>query len=125
MPYSVASKQNSAAAIVFFHVTPWLRLALVSRGSDGRKTVLINRSQCFFICMSPTLEKLKGHIALGLSVRPFARPCVCNFKIINVLQQTACLVVNPITVGNFAFLFNCTQVGRTSDSMTVPTERLI
>ena len=25
---------------------------------------------------------------------------------INVLQQTACLVVNPITVGNFAFLFN-------------------
>ena len=40
---------------------------------------------------------------------------------INVLQQTACLVVNPITVGNFAFLFNCTPMGRTSDSMTVPT----
>ena len=39
---------------------------------------------------------------------------------INVLQQTACLVVNPIMVGNFAFLFNCTLVGRTSDSMTVP-----
>ena len=36
---------------------------------------------------------------------------------INVLQQIACLVVNPITVGNFAFLFNCTLVGRTSDSM--------
>ena len=40
---------------------------------------------------------------------------------INVLQQTACLVVNPITVCNFAFLFNCTPVGRTSDSMMVPT----
>ena len=40
---------------------------------------------------------------------------------INVLQQTACLVVNPIMVGNFAFLFNCTSVGRTSDSMMVPT----
>ena len=40
---------------------------------------------------------------------------------INVLQQTACLMVNPITVGNFAFLFNCTPVGRTSDSMMVPT----
>ena len=36
---------------------------------------------------------------------------------INVLQQTACLVVNPIMVGHFAFLFNCTLVGRTSDSM--------
>ena len=40
---------------------------------------------------------------------------------VNVLRQTACLVVNPITVGNFAFLFNCTPVGRTSDSMMVPT----
>ena len=30
---------------------------------------------------------------------------------INVLQQTACLVVNPITVGNFAFLFNRRWVG--------------
>ena len=38
---------------------------------------------------------------------------------INVFQQTACLVVNPITVGNFAFLFNCALVG--SDSMMVPT----
>ena len=40
---------------------------------------------------------------------------------INILKQTACLVVNPIMVGNFAFLFNCTPVGQTSDSMAVPT----
>ena len=40
---------------------------------------------------------------------------------INALQQTACLVVNPIKVGNLAFFFNYTSVGRTSDSMTVPT----
>ena len=40
---------------------------------------------------------------------------------INALQQTACLVVNPITIGNFTFHFNCTPVGRTSDSMMVPT----
>ena len=41
--------------------------------------------------------------------------------IINVLQQTACLMVNQIMVDNFAFLFNCTPVGRTSDSMMVQT----
>ena len=40
---------------------------------------------------------------------------------INVLQQTACLVVKLIMVGNFAFLFNYTPVGRTSDSMTAST----
>ena len=50
---------------------------------------------------------------------------ICHYKKIgyniNVLQQTAWLVVNPITVGNFAFLFNCTSVAQTSDSMMVPT----
>ena len=40
---------------------------------------------------------------------------------INALQQTACLVVNPITVDNFTFLFNCKIVGHTSDSVTVST----
>ena len=44
---------------------------------------------------------------------------------INVLQQTACLVVNQITVGNFAFLFNCMPMGRTSDSIMIPILRLI
>ena len=34
---------------------------------------------------------------------------------IDVLRQTACLVVNPIKVNNFAYLFNCTTVGRASD----------
>ena len=34
---------------------------------------------------------------------------------IDVLRQTACLVVNPIKVNSFANLFNCTTVGRASD----------
>ena len=38
----------------------------------------------------------------------------------NVLQQTACLMVNPITVDNSAFLLNCTPAGRTSDIKAVP-----
>ena len=47
--------------------------------------------------------------------------CVQDLRRLHVLQQTACLVVNPITVGNFAFLLNCTPVGQTSDSMMVQT----
>ena len=39
----------------------------------------------------------------------------------NVMRQTACLVVNPIKVNSFAYIFNCTTVGRTSDCMTVPS----
>ena len=34
---------------------------------------------------------------------------------IHVLRQAACLVVNPVKVDNFAYLFDCTTVGRTSD----------
>ena len=40
---------------------------------------------------------------------------------INIMQQSACFVFNPITVNNFASLINCTPVGRLSDSMTAPT----
>ena len=34
---------------------------------------------------------------------------------IDVLRQTVCLVVNPIKVNNFAYLFDCTTIGRISD----------
>ena len=44
---------------------------------------------------------------------------------VGVLQRAACLMVNPITVGGFAFLFGCTPVGRTSGSVVVPTWGLV
>ena len=34
---------------------------------------------------------------------------------IDVLRQTACLVVNPVKVNTFAYLFNCTTVGPASE----------
>ena len=39
----------------------------------------------------------------------------------NVMGQSACLVVYPIMIDNFAALFNCKPVGRASDSMMAPT----
>ena len=36
---------------------------------------------------------------------------------LNVMRQSACLVINPITVDGFAALLNCTPVDRASDSM--------
>ena len=40
---------------------------------------------------------------------------------LNVMRQSACLVINPITVNNFAALFNCTPVDLASDSMMAST----
>ena len=36
---------------------------------------------------------------------------------LNVMRQSACLVINPITVDGYATLFNCTPVDQASDSM--------
>ena len=41
---------------------------------------------------------------------------------LNVMRQSACLVINRMTVDNFVALFNCTPVDRASDSMMAPTE---
>ena len=40
---------------------------------------------------------------------------------LNVMRQSACLVINPITVDGYAALFNCTPVDRASDSIMAPT----
>ena len=49
---------------------------------------------------------------------------ICNKRIgynINIMRQSAYLVINLFTVNNLAFLFNCTPVGRASDSMMALT----
>ena len=40
---------------------------------------------------------------------------------LDVIRQSACLVLNPVTVYSYGFLFNCTTVGQATDSMTVLT----
>ena len=37
------------------------------------------------------------------------------------MRQSACLVLNPITVYSYRFLFNCMTVGQAIDSMTALT----
>ena len=40
---------------------------------------------------------------------------------LDIMQESACLVLNPITVYSYGFFFNCTMVGQASDSMTALT----
>ena len=40
---------------------------------------------------------------------------------LNVMRQSACLVINPIKADGYAALFNCTPVDRAPDSMMAPT----
>ena len=40
---------------------------------------------------------------------------------LDIMRQSTCLVLNPIMVYSYGFLFNCTTVGQASDSMTALT----
>ena len=40
---------------------------------------------------------------------------------LNVMRQSSCLFINPITVDGYAALFNCMPVDRASVSMMAPT----
>ena len=40
---------------------------------------------------------------------------------LDIMRQSACLVLNLITVYSYVFLFNCTTVGQASDSMMALT----
>ena len=115
---------NKAIRIINFK-TPFLNLIddLISKFQIGLKSLLRqgHSEPEFYGDLVYKLKKIVGSYNFSAQ---FIKIISHHKKIgynINVLQQTACLVVNPIMVGNFAFLFNCTPVGRTSDSMTVPT----
>ena len=113
----------------------------------GRAIVILNFVRRFRNCRhSALLEKysvsLKTLLQQGISEPEFYGDLVYKFrkivgksnfseqfrKLINrykrigysldIMRQTACLVVNPIIVDGYASLFNCTTAVRASDSMT-------
>ena len=96
---------------------------LISKFQVGLKSVLregLSKPEFYGVLV----YKLKKNVVSNNVSAQFLKTISHYKKIgynINVLQQTACLVVNPIRVGIFAFPFNCTAVGWTSDSLTVLT----
>ena len=66
-------------------------------------------------------KKNEGRADFSVQFRKIIVRYKCIGYNINIMRQSACLVFNPIMVNNFASLFNCTLVGRASDSMMAPT----
>ena len=68
-------------------------------------------------------KKLVGSNDFSFQLRKiitrYRRTCI-GYNL-NVMRQSACLVFNPIVLDYYAAFFNCTPVGRASDSMMVPT----
>ena len=81
-----------------------------------------SEGKCFASRRSRARDSYISRPALNLLSyrdRNFSAKIIVRYKTIgyniDVLRQTACLVVNPIKVKNFAYLFDCTTVGRASD----------
>ena len=96
---------------------------LVSKFSVGLKTLLhqgLSEPE-FYGDLVYKFKKIVGRSDFSDS----SEKIIVHYKRIGyniiIMRQSACLMFNPITVNNFASLFNCTPVGRASDSMMAPT----
>ena len=89
---------------------------IVSKYNVGLKTLLLEglSEPEFYGDLVYKFRKI-----IGKNYFPYFKKIIVRYKKIgyniDVLRQTACLVVNPVKVNSFAYLFNCTTVGRASD----------
>ena len=86
----------------------------MSASNVGLKT-LLEKNLNFMATVCINSDKIIGKNVFSYH---FKKIIVRYIKIgynIDVLRQTACLIVNPINVNSFAYLFNCTTLGRASD----------
>ena len=96
---------------------------LISKYNVGLKALLSEglSEPEFYGDLVYKLKKLKGindfSLQFGKIITRYRR---IGYNL-NVMRQSACLVFNPIMVDNYAAFFNCTPVGRASDSMMAPT----
>ena len=96
---------------------------LVSKFNVGLKTLLhqgISEPEFY----GDLVHNFKNIVGRADFSDQFRKITICYKRIgynINIMQQSSCLVVNTITVNNFASLFDCTPVGRALNSMMVPT----
>ena len=97
---------------------------LVSKFSVGLKTLLhqgLSEPELYGDLVYKFKKKNVGRADFSDQFRKIIVRYKCIGYNINIMRQSACLVFNPVTVNSFASLFNCTPVGRASDSMMAPT----
>ena len=91
---------------------------LVSKFNVGLKTLLhqVLSEPEFYGDLVYKFKKIVGRVDFSDQFRKI----IVRYKRIgyniNIMRQSACLVFNPITVNNFASLFNCTPMSRASDN---------
>ena len=66
-------------------------------------------------------KRIGGNPYFSDQFKKIVKRCIRVGYNLDIMRQSACLVLNPITVYCYGFLFNCTTVGQAPDSMTALT----
>ena len=88
----------------------------------GLKSLLQGISEPIFY--GDFVNKFKRIVVKSNFSDQFKKIVKCYIRVgynLDIMQQSACLVLNPITVFSYCFLLNCTRVGQASESMTALT----
>ena len=96
---------------------------LISKFNVGLKSLLhqgLSEPE-FYGDLVYKFRKIMGRADFSNQFRKIILRHKCIGYDLNVIRQSACLVINPTAVDNFAALFNCTPLDRALDSMMAPT----
>ena len=77
--------------------------------------------QVFFLATVYKFKRIVGKPNFSDQFKKIVKRYIRVGYNLDIMRQSACLVLNPITVYSYGFLFNCTTVGQASDSMTALT----
>ena len=96
---------------------------LIAKYNIGLKT-LLQQGISEPIIYGDLVYKFKRIVGQPNFSDQFKKIVKCYIRVeynLDIMRQSAYLVLNPIKVYSYGFLFNCTTVGQASDSMTALT----
>ena len=67
------------------------------------------------------LKRIVGKSSFSDQFRKIVKRYIRVGYNLDIMRQSAFLVLNPITINSYCFLFNCTTIGQASDSTTALT----
>ena len=96
---------------------------LIVKYNSGLKTLLLQgiSEPIFYGDLVYKFKRIVGKPNFSDQFKKIVKRYIKDGYNLDVMRQSGCLVLNPITVYTYGFLFNCTTMGQASDSMTALT----
>ena len=103
----------------FYHIHP----ELIVKYNIGLKTLLQHgiSEPIFYGDLVDKFKQIVGKPDFSDQLKKIVKRYIKVGYNLDVMRQSTCLVVNPITVYRYGILFNCKTVAQASDSMAALT----